>query len=234
MRTKTNKPVLSSVTVVDFPLTGEWVAVNTPAERVPSHGTDYFGQRFAYDFVQLDLTGEKFYHNSIWQHLFWVMNVHSFLCWDTPVKSSFAGQVKRVGDDWLDRKKVNAIWELIRSRYLVQRPVDSDFRSLTGNFVIIEGDAGSAMYGHLKKGSVCVLEGDRVKAGDEIGRVGNSGNSTMPHLHFQLMSNPDPKIAEGKLCGFRNMEEWEQGRWVLSQSAVPALMKRIRTRHNGQ
>lgn len=224
----TNKLDLSSATVVDFPLSGEWVALATPAKRVPSHGTDYFGQRFAFDFVQIDLSGEKFYRNSIWRHFFWVMNAHSFLCWDAPVKSSFAGQVKRVGKGWPDRQKVNAIWELIRSQFFARGPVNSDFRPLTGNYVIIEGDGGSAMYGHLKRGSVCVREGDWVKSGDEIGRVGNSGNSTMPHLHFQFMSHSDPTIAEGMLCSFRNMEEYYEGTWIVSDSVIPEFMRRIR------
>ena len=37
---------------VDFPLRGEWWAPNTPGSRVPSHGTDLLGQRYAYDFVR--------------------------------------------------------------------------------------------------------------------------------------------------------------------------------------
>lgn len=40
--------------VVDFPLRGEWTAYHTPAEKVPSHGTDQLGQRYAYDFVRFD------------------------------------------------------------------------------------------------------------------------------------------------------------------------------------
>ena len=46
---------LASPIVVDFPLRGEgWVAVNSPADRIPSHGTDMLGQRFAYDFLVVD------------------------------------------------------------------------------------------------------------------------------------------------------------------------------------
>jgi hypothetical protein len=46
MRTPSN-PV-----VVRFPLRGEWVAVRTPAHHIPSHGTELFGQRHAFDFVR--------------------------------------------------------------------------------------------------------------------------------------------------------------------------------------
>jgi hypothetical protein len=44
----------SSPVVVRFPLRGEWVAVRTPAHRIPSHGTELFGQRYAFDFVRPD------------------------------------------------------------------------------------------------------------------------------------------------------------------------------------
>ena len=44
----------SDAVVVEFPLRGEWVAVRTPAHRVPSHGTDMLGQRYAFDFVRPD------------------------------------------------------------------------------------------------------------------------------------------------------------------------------------
>jgi len=45
---------LDDLVVVDFPLRGEWAAATTPAHRIPSHGTDMLGQRFAFDFVRID------------------------------------------------------------------------------------------------------------------------------------------------------------------------------------
>ena len=46
---------LAAAVVVDFPLRGEdWVAVNSPADRIPSHGVDILGQRYAFDFVRVD------------------------------------------------------------------------------------------------------------------------------------------------------------------------------------
>jgi hypothetical protein len=49
---------LDKAVIVDFPLRGEWwVAVNTPGERIPSHGTDMLGQRFAYDLLKVDARG---------------------------------------------------------------------------------------------------------------------------------------------------------------------------------
>jgi hypothetical protein len=44
----------ATAVVVEFPLRGEWVAVRTPAHKIPSHGTELFGQRYAFDFVRPD------------------------------------------------------------------------------------------------------------------------------------------------------------------------------------
>ena len=48
---------MQSAMRVAFPLRGEWVAFNSPGDRVPSHGTDLLGQRFAYDFIRGDRLG---------------------------------------------------------------------------------------------------------------------------------------------------------------------------------
>jgi len=60
-----------------------------------------------------------------------------------------------------------------------------------GNLVIIwhYGSVYSALC-HLKQGSVSVTEGEFVRYGQIIGRVGNSGRSVVPHLHFQIQSAP--------------------------------------------
>jgi len=42
---------MNDAIIVDFPLRGEWVAPNTPGSKVPSHGTDQLGQRYAFDFT---------------------------------------------------------------------------------------------------------------------------------------------------------------------------------------
>ena len=52
------------------------------------------------------------------------------------------------------------------------------------------GDGRYAMYAHLAPDSVTVHVGDRVKTGDKLGLLGNSGNTTGPHLHFQISDRP--------------------------------------------
>ena len=49
----------------------------------------------------------------------------------------------------------------------------------------------------MRRGTVKVSAGARVHQGEQIGNVGNSGNTQAPHLHFQLMDRPDALAANG-------------------------------------
>ena len=65
-----------------------------------------------------------------------------------------------------------------------------------GNKVVVQQGPGVfATYAHLQPGSIPVREGDRVATGQLLGRVGNTGNSFAPHLHFQLSDGPDLTTA---------------------------------------
>jgi hypothetical protein len=217
------------VIVVDFPLRGEWAATATPAEKVPSHGTDYFGQRYAFDFVRFDPKVDKFYSRSIARHFFGRMPVEAFLCWDQPVHSCFDGVVVTAADGWPERRQLNYFREMFRSSDIQ----GTDYRPLAGNYVVVEGEAGFAMYAHLREGSVSVRVGDRVELGQLLGRVGNSGNSTMPHLHFQLMDGADPLRAPGMHCAFKAYERFDGSQWVRVENGVPGVLERIRSTPGG-
>ncbi|MFW9993290.1 MAG: M23 family metallopeptidase [Candidatus Odinarchaeota archaeon] len=75
-----------------------------------------------------------------------------------------------------------------------------------GNYVVLEHQDGEySFYGHLITGSLKVKKGDKVKEGQVLGNVGNSGNSDGPHLHFQLMDGPSLMTARGLPCYFTNI-----------------------------
>lgn len=79
-----------------------------------------------------------------------------------------------------------------------KRAVEMTGETLAGNHVVLDLGAGRfAMYAHLQQGSVAVRKGDRVRRGDVLGRLGNSGNSTEPHLHFHVADGPSPVDASG-------------------------------------
>ncbi|WP_433557101.1 M23 family metallopeptidase [Pseudonocardia xinjiangensis] len=67
-----------------------------------------------------------------------------------------------------------------------------------GNSVVIDIGGGLHMlYAHMQNGSIVVNEGQRVTRGEQLGLVGNSGNTSAPHLHFHVMDGPSPLTSEG-------------------------------------
>lgn len=221
-------PESESAIVVDAPLRGDWVAIQTPAERVPSHGTDYLGQRYAFDFVRFDSRRDMPYHRGLWRHLLAAQPAESFLCWDQPVHSVFDGVVASVRDRWPDRRRVNLIVALLSGIFAGTDLDGDDIRPLAGNYVIVEGREAVAFYAHLRDGSVTVAAGQRLRAGDVLGRVGNSGNSTMPHLHFHLMDTADIRRAAGVPCRFRSFEKLVGRAWVPVTEGIPGALQRVR------
>ncbi len=67
-----------------------------------------------------------------------------------------------------------------------------------GNSVVIDiGDGLYVMYAHMQNGSIQVAEGDEVTQGTVLGKVGNTGNSSAPHLHLHVMDGPSPLASNG-------------------------------------
>jgi hypothetical protein len=89
-----------------------------------------------------------------------------------------------------------------------------DFRAVTitretigGNVVTLDiGQGDFAVYAHLQPGSLRLKVGNRVKKGQVLGLVGNSGNSTEPHLHFQVVDHNSLLESEGVPYAFESFE----------------------------
>jgi murein DD-endopeptidase MepM/ murein hydrolase activator NlpD len=222
----------ATAVVVEFPLRGEWVAVRTPAHRVPSHGTELFGQRYAFDLVRPDQRRGL--------HLQPAGAVRSFLLggrtrdyygWGQPVHAACDGRVVAAVDGVAERARV----QLVREVALALRttvgfdPARSGFAPVAGNHVIVQGAEAFAVFAHLAPGTVSLATGQEVRVGDLIGRVGHTGNSTAPHLHFQLMDASDPLRAKGVPCAFAEYLVLRGGRWERVERGVPGRGQRIRS-----
>jgi hypothetical protein len=88
-----------------------------------------------------------------------------------------------------------------------------------GNHVVIDhGNGEFSLLAHMMAGSVVVTQGQRVSQGQAIGRLGNSGDSFGPHLHYQLQSGPDWPSADALPCAFSNVsaERLVRGTWFTA------------------
>ena len=98
-----------------------------------------------------------------------------------------------------------------RARVNQSKLLEKGFESIMGNYVIIKHPNDEySYYMHLKPGSIKVHSGEKVSLGYEIASLGHSGNSSEPHLHFQLSNSPDLLNARGLPIVFQNIgdNEW--------------------------
>lgn len=208
------------------PLTGEWRTLCPPGHHP-----------FARDFVCMDVN-RRYYHNSSRiRFLAGGIAADSFHCWNQPVHAPIDGEILYAGDGWDDNSRID-LWNTIRLWYNATYrfrpdPKDGrpDIRPNAGNHVMIRAKEGHIVFlAHLRNHSLSVAPGEHVKQGDLIGTVGNSGNSTMPHLHINLFDQMDDpfqaKVLPFVLTGFDALER--DGHWVRRQNELPEAGEFVR------
>lgn len=97
-----------------------------------------------------------------------------------PVYAACAGTVEEAFDG-LDDTGEDTNLDEVEARFGEHARID-------GNHVLLRHPGEElSLYSHLEKGSICVQAGEEVEAGQLLGRVGSSGSSWLPHLHFHVM-----------------------------------------------
>jgi hypothetical protein len=87
------------------------------------------------------------------------------------------------------------------------RALHDPVMALAGNCVVIDhGNSEYSVMMHMQPGSVLVKVGDRVATGQVIGKLGNSGSSTGPHVHYELQSGPQPWQYQALPFRFQNID----------------------------
>ncbi|GAB3298879.1 peptidoglycan DD-metalloendopeptidase family protein [Epidermidibacterium keratini] len=181
-------------TEVGTPVRGRWAALNSPATKVPSHGTRGYGQEYAIDILRATTTGKTISLGLTGGY----RRPTEFSSYGEPVLAAAAGTVVHVSDRWRDHRSRSSWPAVLYLLILEQFRVLGGFGAVGGNHVILDhGDGTYAAYAHLRRGSVRVRRGEQVAAGHQLAEVGNSGNTSEPHLHFQLMDHPHPNAAAG-------------------------------------
>lgn len=187
-----------AATTVAPPVRGRWFAINSPADNVPSHGTRELGQAFAIDLVHVPDESVSWKGVHSWPP---ARRPQKFPGFGRPIQAPADGVVVAASGWQRDHWSRNSPLGLV---YLVPEMLLRGVLSLLsghfvlGNHVILDlGDGVYAAFAHLQRGSVNVRRGQQVQAGDQIARCGNSGNTSEPHLHFQLMDHQRPALAAG-------------------------------------
>jgi murein DD-endopeptidase MepM/ murein hydrolase activator NlpD len=147
--------------------------------------------RLAFDFLAVDENKNPYKGTSLLRHIFSTITVENTHAWSKPVYAVLPGTVVSAYDGAPDRRPLSMVKDLLRL-LLFGPKVAPPFSNLGGNYVILDCGDVYPLYAHLQNGSVKVHPGQVVRTGDLLGAVGNSGSSLQPHLHFQVMTSPDP------------------------------------------
>ena len=152
------------------PFRDEWLVVQGGSSPLQNHHLSAYNQRFAIDLVRLqdgyifDSTGEAEGNAA----------THG---WEQPLLSPADGRVVVTRDDMEDADGAGTA---------------GSAADAAGNVIVIELENGLfVLLAHLRQGSVRVEPGDAVQTGEPLASVGNSGNTTMPHLHLQIQTHAD-------------------------------------------
>jgi murein DD-endopeptidase MepM/ murein hydrolase activator NlpD len=210
--------------VISLPFEGRWLARNSPARRVPSHGTDLLGGRYAIDFIGVD-DGHRTADRRDWRTFLSTEPVERFFAYGRPILAPANGIVVQVHDGEIDH--VGRRSQLTLVRYALGQParLRQGVAAVAGNYLIIALGHGGAFVAlaHLRTGSIRVAIGEEVTAGQPVADCGNSGNSTQPHVHLQVMDSLDLSVARGVPMAFRRFREWPRGakQSRIKESALP-------------
>jgi len=184
----TTIPVTRTAVAISPPVRGEWAAFNGPSNEsghrrliLALDGHVASGQRFAIDFLQVDSTGSSRRPGSD------PLDNKSYYAYGTELHAVADGIVVATKDS-IPQNVPGAN----------SRAVPITLETVGGNYVGIDiGGGHYALYAHVQPGSLRVKVGDHVKRGQVIALLGNSGNSTEPHVHFQIADAPNFLASEG-------------------------------------
>lgn len=213
--------VRAEPTTLDAPVQGRWVPVNSPADKVPSHGLHAYGQTYAIDLIHQPRGEWKLELGWRGPH---TRSPESYPGFGVPVLAPADGVVVRTKNSQRDHGARTSWFGLVLM--MAEGALMEMTGRILGNHVVLDiGDGKYVALAHLRRGSATVRRGDRVQAGQQIGECGNSGNTSEPHLHIQVMDSPSILRGAGLPMRFRGLTS-EDGEAVELPPNGEALLAR--------
>jgi len=197
-----------------FPLDGSWIMRGLPSAR--GHHRWIPGNEFAVDLFRVGADGAEADGDSLVAGNNYGYGAPVRAAADGEVVFVIANQTQDRRAQWiLPGETIDQARERISNMNM--QKIMEDFRGAqAGNLVTVrhvgtDGPAEYSSYAHLKAGSVRVKVGQMVEAGEVIGEVGDTGDSSAVHLHFQVNEGPDVFFSRSKPFHFEDMEEAYEG-----------------------
>jgi hypothetical protein len=162
--------------------------------------------RFAYDFTLADLGGNVYKRDG--------SKAEDYYGWGQPVFCPGDGKVVSVAHDKPDRSRVRQAsvpitpeeYERLRM-HAFERLRKLSMKDILGNHVIIDHSNNEfSLLDHMQQDSVKMALGDEITRGTPVGKIGNSGDSIFPHIHYELKNAEDVFAAEGLPSQFREFD----------------------------
>jgi len=212
------EPDFARPVLLDLPFRGRWQTRNSPARRVPSHGTHRFGVTYAIDFVAVD--GEGRSAPKSWRSVLSVEPPEIFRGFGVPILAPVAGTVLLTHDGEADHVARRSTPAQIPYAFGQVARVRAGAAAIAGNHVVLAlGPVGPyVLLAHLRRGTVRVAPGDELDLGAPVGECGNSGNSTEPHVHLQATDSVAWETAAGLPIVFRRPST--AGTWVPAEAEI--------------
>lgn len=141
---------------IEFPLRGEWLAPTTPAKKIPSHGTDRMGLRYAFDFLQVDFEGKTkaFHDRSFLRYFFLGVPLRTVIVGAKEIYAPCDGEVIVVGEGYRERKVVHWVvdFSIALKNGLFFNEQKDEYQQIAGNYIVIKASEGVYMaFVHLQK-----------------------------------------------------------------------------------
>jgi murein DD-endopeptidase MepM/ murein hydrolase activator NlpD len=177
---------------------------------------------YAIDLVPVDARGRSAAERD-WRTLLSTEPPERFVGFGAPVLAPAGGTVVHVHDDEPDHQARRSQLALLPYMLGQRGRLRQGAVGLAGNYVVLELEDRRSYVAlvHLQRGSIRVGEGDAVRLGQELAACGNSGNSTEPHVHLQVMDRADPMAAEGVPMAFARFHQHHRGTTELVESGLP-------------